>query len=76
MSPNDHRLEAGVRSLETVRGILGDKFGFADLVFFTDKNTEYERPLTTAEYAALRSLGWQREGHFFWRPDDARAGRN
>ncbi len=72
MSPNDHNLEAGVRSLATVRSILGDKFAFADLMFWVDKNQQ----ITTSEYAALESLGWVREGEFYWRPDLARPGQN
>jgi len=63
MNRNDCRLEAGVRSLEMVRGILGDKFSFAQLCFWTDKTQE----ITDTEYEALRSMGWEREGNFYWR---------
>lgn len=56
-------LRRGAESLMDVKKILGDKLMFAQLTFYVDK----DQNITKEEYRALETLGWVREGDFYWR---------
>ena len=52
----------GTVTIPQVRELLGDKFRFAELSFYIDKNAS----LSKRQYTELRELGWEQEGFNCW----------
>lgn len=56
------KLIQGVEKLDKVQQILGDKFAFPELRFFTD----HEKELTPRQFEALKALGWEPQSPNSW----------
>lgn len=52
---NDEELTKALESLSEVRALLGDKFSFADLIFFVDKNNIP----SSEQFKKLKEMGWE-----------------